>query len=134
MIIIGSSLALLVIYAGIKLLIQVKRESLSHLFRFAAGFFIVAGFLTLACAGACCIAMCCKYGSHMMHKEHKMMAHDGYDGYDGDNEMYHHRAFSGMGGHYRCDKDECSNCKVEGTKNCCDPNGVCKIDTAKYKR
>lgn len=68
MLLTGVSLALLVVYAGVKLLIQVKKESLSHLYKFAAWFFIIAGLLILLCGGISCVVKCCKYGAHMMKK------------------------------------------------------------------
>lgn len=131
MILVASALALLVIYAGVKLLIQTKRESLSNLFRCAAWFFIIAGFLTLACAGACCIILCCKYGMKMMHKEHAIMG-DGHDGMKG----YHKRHKKMM--KYHPPHGEGSivniNCCDHEMNKCCDYMEVCKMDSVKYKR
>jgi len=73
---IAASLALLVIYAGVKLLIQIKKEILGSSFRRAAWFFIIAGSLILICTGARCIYMGSKYRAHMMHMENKTMYND----------------------------------------------------------
>ena len=55
MFLIAASLALLVIYAGVKLLIQVKKEILGSSYWRTAWLFIIAGFLVLICTGARCI-------------------------------------------------------------------------------
>jgi len=130
---VAISLALLVVYAGVKLLIQTKRETLGHLYRCAAWFFIIAGFLTLACTGACCIAMCCKYGMGMMRKEHKMM---------GDEEDHYmkgyHKGYKKMMKYHHREHDEgCTvniNCCGEGMEKCCNYTDVCKRDTMSYKK
>jgi hypothetical protein len=130
MLLISSSLALLVIYAGVKLLIQTKKELLGNLFRCAAWFFIIAGFLTLVCTGACCIAMCCKYGSKMMHKEHKMMGYgdEGMKWHFKDyNKMRHHKEYGG----YCCSE---GNCGGSGEFKCSDHSNACHLDTANYNR
>jgi hypothetical protein len=77
MLLIASSLALLVVYAGVKLLIQSGKEALGRPYQCGAWCFIIAGFLILACSGICCIAKCCRYGQHMMMmKEHMLMKRD----------------------------------------------------------
>jgi hypothetical protein len=131
MILIASSLALLVIYAGVKLLIQTKRESLSNLFRYAAWFFIIAGFVTLTCAGACCIAMYCKHGLKMMHKENKMMGDDRYKKryHKGHKKMmkYHHKKHAeGSVVNINC-------CSHEIEKHC-DYGKAGKMDTLKNRK
>jgi len=67
MILIAASLALLVIYAGVKLLIQAKKEILGSSYRRAAWSFIIAGFIILACACVHCTAMYHRYGTHIMY-------------------------------------------------------------------
>ncbi|HXB41876.1 MAG TPA: hypothetical protein VNZ49_15145 [Bacteroidia bacterium] len=133
MILIASSLALLVIYAGVKLLIQTKKEMLGHLYRCAAWFFIVGGFLTLACAGACCIAMCCKYGSGMMHKEYKMTGEE-----DGHYMNGYHHGCKKMMKHYAGGHEEgCViniNCCEEEMEKHCDYNEFCKADSMKRRK
>ena len=132
MILIGSSLALLVIYAGVKLLIQAKKEMLGHIYNCAAWFFIIAGFLSLACAGTCCIAMCCKYGTKMMHKEHGRM-----DGGHNDMEGYHMNHKKMMHCHPMEHDAGCMvniNCCEHSMDKCCDYMNVCKPDSVKYKR
>jgi hypothetical protein len=132
MLLIGSSLALLVIYAGVKLLIQVKRETLGHIYNGAAWFFIIAGFLILVCAGACCIAMCCKYGTRMMHKEYKMMG-----GNRGDMERYH-KSHKKMMKYHHMKHSEGSvvntNCCGTEMDKCCDYMNVCKRDSLKNRK
>jgi hypothetical protein len=132
MILIASSLALLVVYVGVKLLIQTKKEVLGHLYQCAAWFFIVGGFLTLACTGACCIAMCCKYGTSMMHKEHKMMGEEddyymkGY--YHGCKKMNHHHH-----GH----EEGCMvnvNCCEDEMEKSCNYKNFCKADSIKCRK
>ena len=125
---VASSLALLVVYAGVKLLIQSKKETLGHLYHCASWFFIIAGFLILACAGACCIAMCCKYGTHMMHQKH-MMADDEEDEHmhKGYNQMkmmkfHHHEKEDGCMVHINCYGDMEKSCKYID---------FCKMDTVK---
>ena len=44
---IASSATLIVIYAGVKLLIQIKMEALNKLYKFIAWFIILMGFLNL---------------------------------------------------------------------------------------
>jgi hypothetical protein len=72
MFLIASTLALLVIYAGIKLLIQVQREALGHLLKCVSWFFIIAGFLIIFCAGLCAVVKFCHTGKGRMKKEYKM--------------------------------------------------------------
>jgi hypothetical protein len=130
---IAASLALLVIYAGVKLLIQTKKESLGNLYRAASWFFIIAGFLTLACTGACCIALCCKYGAKMMHKQHKMM------GYGEDYQMKdHHKGYKYMMKRHWDSRDGSDkiiiNCCGNGIEKCCDYRDICKPDTMNYNQ
>jgi hypothetical protein len=124
MLLIAASLALLVMYAGVKLLIQIQKEILGNPFRFAAWFFIIAGFLVLALTGACCIAMCCKYGSHMMHKN-KMMEDDYLEG--------HHMGYKKMMKcHYEGSDEDCTrHCCGNEMVKCCSYMDACKMDTTK---
>lgn len=125
MLLVASALSLLVIYAGVKLLIQIKKEMLGNLYRSAAWFFIIAGFFILACAGACCIAMCCRYGARMMHKETKMA---GYR----DHEMkdYHKEFKKMMKHHHEMSNAYLMNHQEETVKCCCE---ACKTDTVRKK-
>lgn len=128
---VANSLALLVIYAGIKLLIQTKRESLGNIFKAASWFFIISGLLTLACIGACCIAMCCKYGMNMMHKKHGMM----WDGKE--HHMmkdYHDKYKKKMKYHHGAMEEGCTinlNCCGTEMGKCCSYMDYCKMDTTK---
>ncbi|MBI2270400.1 MAG: hypothetical protein HYU69_08600 [Bacteroidetes bacterium] len=121
---VATSLALLVIYAGIKLLIQTKQENLGNLYKGASWFFIIAGLLTLVCIGACCIAMCCKYGMHMMHKGHHMKGY--HDGYKKEMKYHHGKMDEGCIINFNC-------CGSEMAK-CCSYMDYCKQDTIKYNR
>lgn len=73
MLLIAASLAILVIYAGVKLLIQAKKEILGSSYRRAAWCFILAGFIILICTGAHCAAMCNRYGTHFMCWENEKL-------------------------------------------------------------
>jgi hypothetical protein len=131
-VLVAAPLAILVIYAGLKLLIQTKKEMLGNFYRYASWFFIISGFFILVCAGACCIVMCCKYGSKMMHKEHKMKRH--YEG----RYMEDDRSHKGMMKSCHCDRDMdrkvVANCGCGERLKCCDYNEVCKMDTMTYKK
>jgi hypothetical protein len=132
MLLVAASLALLVVYAGVKLLIQTQKETLSNLYRCAAWFFIIAGFFMLVITGACCIAMCCKYGSHMMHKEHKMMGGDN-DYMKGDHHMGYNKMMKYHHGHDE-DYNMYINCCGSQMGKCCSYMDACKTDTAKINR
>jgi hypothetical protein len=129
MLLIATSLALLVMYAGVKLLIQIQKEILGSPFRFAAWFFLIAGFLVLALTGACCIAMCCKYGSHMMYKN-KMMKEDYLE--------EHHMGYKKMMRyHYGGPDEDCTlnrHCCDGKITKCCSYMDACKVDTTKISR
>jgi len=129
MLLIATALALLVVYAGVKLLIQVKKETLGNLYKGAAWFFIVAGFATLASAGALCVAKCVKYGTKMMYREHRMRGGDGYN--DMKKRYKHHKKM--MKYHERDMRDDKVVCVNYG---CCptDKNfagDACPTDTLK---
>jgi hypothetical protein len=136
MLLVAGSLALLVVFAGVKLHIQTTKETLGHIYKCASWFFIIAGFLILACAGACCIAMCCRYGSSMMGKGHRMMEMHHHmmeehhcDGYSHMGFMEHEKMMKHK--HGMCG-EECNifiNCPDEDSENC---YKVCKTDSA-YK-
>lgn len=85
---VALALALLVIHSGVKLLIQAKKEAMTPLYRYVSWFIILGGFLIIACAGAFCIAKCCRYGSHMMTKNHAHHCTRGGD-MDGDEWRMH---------------------------------------------
>ena len=105
---------------------------LGHIYNCAAWFFIIAGFLSLACAGTCCIAMCCKYGTKMMHKEHGRM-----DGGHNDMEGQHMNHKKMMHCHPMEHDAGCMvniNCCEHSMDKCCDYMNVCKPDSVKYKR
>jgi hypothetical protein len=109
MLLIAVSLALLVVYAGVKLLIQAKKEILGNGYRFVAWLFIIAGFLTLACTG---MAMCHKYNSKMMGYRYWKGNHNGMNfrqGWD--------------------DKEGC--CARIDTSRCCQYNDARITDTLK---
>jgi hypothetical protein len=133
MLLVASALALLVVYAGVNLLIQTKKETLGNRVKCAAWFFIIAGFLILACAGACCIAMCCRYGSKMMRQEHKMMG-----GYENEDMKEHFKHYKKMMKYHRMQSGEgCVvniNCCSSEMEKCCDYRDACKPDTMKYNR
>ena len=80
MLLISGSLALLVVFAGVMLLIQVKKEALNQVYRFAAWCFMVSGLLMFISTGAVGIALCFKYGAKMMKKEYKMKGRDYHKG------------------------------------------------------
>lgn len=126
MLLIAASLALLVMYAGVKLLIQIQKEIPGNLFRFAAWSFIIAGFLVLILTGACCIAMCCKYGSHMMYNN-KMMKDDYLEG--------HYMGYKKMMKYHHGEPDEdCilnRHCCDNEMGKCCSYIDACKRDTTK---
>ncbi|MGZ3901314.1 MAG: hypothetical protein ACXVNM_00805 [Bacteroidia bacterium] len=132
MLLIASSLALLVVYAGVKLLIQSKKEALVNQFRYAAWFFIVAGFLILACTGAFCIAMCCSYGAKMMHGQHSMMGSEGHCMKEHQGEykkmMKYHHQYEGGG----CMINR--NCCDSQMEKCCDKSNMCKPDSMKCRK
>jgi len=66
MLLIAFALALLVIVAGMKLLINTKKEMLGNFYKFVSWFVIVMGFLMLLFT--CCSGMC-----HMCFKKERMM-------------------------------------------------------------
>lgn len=118
---VASSLALLVVYAGIKLLIQCRKETLGVLYRCASWFFIASGLLILLTAGACCIAMCCNYGMHMMmnKKQGHMGAYHGHYRMD-EREMDDYKGHKRM---QKCYQDRMDGC---GMQKCCqDKTGGC---------
>jgi hypothetical protein len=65
MLFIASSLALFIIYAGVKLLAQTRTDLPGRIFKYASWFFIVMGFLMLFCIGGK-VAMHCYYSGGMM--------------------------------------------------------------------
>ena len=69
MLLIACSLALLVMYAGVKLLAQIQKESLGHLYKYFSWFIIIMGFLMLMCIGCFAIMRCCRFPEQMMEKE-----------------------------------------------------------------
>jgi hypothetical protein len=144
MLLVSTSLALLVIYAGVKLLIQTKKETLGSLFRYAAWFFIIAGFFTLAATGAACLAVCAKYGMHMMHKN-KMMGDERYMMGHHKKMMGHHKDHKKKMKYYHGESDrDCTvniNCGCgimckcdDNDSGCkCDGGAMCKPDSMKNK-
>ncbi len=75
MLLIACSLALLVMYAGVKLLAQIQKESLGKLYCYFSWFMIVSGFLMLLCIGCFAVIRCCHYPERMMEEKYKMMNH-----------------------------------------------------------
>ncbi len=133
MLLAAASLALLVVYAGIKLHIQTAKETLGTLYRCASWFFIISGFVILACAGVCCIAKCCKYGQKMMHKDQKMMKwphhkHGIMEMEEDDDRMkYHYRKHANSCYHH-------DNCGVQEMNKCCTiRENACRTDSAQKK-
>jgi predicted membrane protein len=132
MLLIAASLALLVVHAGVKLLIQAKRETLGNLYRCAAWFFIISGFLTLLIAIICCIAMFFVHGAQMMmkmHKENKMM-------FDQDHMGMHHKGnMKMMKFHHGWNNEDCNenmNCCSKEMSKCCSYTDYCKTDSLKH--
>jgi len=131
MLLASVSLALLVVYAGVNLLIQTKKEVLGTLYKCTAWFFIIAGFVTLTFTGG---AMCFKMAMHMMHGKEMMEGHIGYGGHhmkgykmDHKNMMkYHHM---GMGKNC-CMTDDCCRMMSKHDMNM----EECKKDTMTYNR
>jgi len=71
MLLIACSLALLVIYAGMKLLAQTNKETLSNLFKYVSWFLVIMGFFMLLCIAAFGVMRCCHKGQRMMDMESK---------------------------------------------------------------
>ena len=130
---VASSLALLVVFAGVKLLIQVNRETLGNLYKCAAWFFIISGFVILASTGACCIVMCFKYGAKMMHKAHKMMmGGEGHYMKGGDKSHKKMMKYHCAGQHEGC-RSNMNCCRYE-MDQCYGHKDVCKTDTMKCNK
>jgi len=131
MLLIAASLALLVVYAGVKLLIQSKRETLGNLYKCAAWFFIVSGFFTLFIAIISCIAMFFMHGAKMMmmHKEGKMMMHK-------EGKMFGHDSMCKYNkGSMKMMKCKHGGCGESCSGNCCggcnDNMNYCRKDMGK---
>jgi hypothetical protein len=148
---IAGALALLVIYAGIILLIQVKREALGNPYRIAAWGLIIAGKLLLILIAVGCVVACLRFGMKMRKGRMKQ----GYENYEGMG--YHHKmhakmmhdmgGMDGMGSHPMGGMGSCkmdgtcgmqNHCKmngVEGGKDCCANMMMnCAADSVKKKR
>lgn len=114
MLLIAASLAFLVIYAGIKLLIQTQQETLDKLYKYVACLFIAAGFFILA--GAACLSLVhfCYKGGAMMERRHRIMEgkHEGKGPMMDHTNMEHYRMMMGNmscsdGREDACDLEEC---------------------------
>jgi hypothetical protein len=95
MLLIASALALLAIYAGMKLLALTKKEGLGNGFKYISWFIVIMSFLILICVGAHCLMHCCLRG------EHNMMRTEMRDGNWGNRhmgEMYRHDGMMRDGG------------------------------------
>ncbi|HWY11648.1 MAG TPA: hypothetical protein VN026_10005 [Bacteroidia bacterium] len=73
MLLIGCSLALLVIYAGMKLMAQTEKENLGKMYKYVSMFLVVMGFLMISGAACCGIMRCCHRGHEMMERKERMM-------------------------------------------------------------
>lgn len=149
MLLVAISLAIMIVYAGVKLLIQINKEGLGMIYRCAAWAFIIAGFITLTITCIICIALCCRYGMHMMQMNHKMMGHDNgqYMGryMRGQNTDYYymkdyHKSMKKMMKCHHKEKDceknkDCSHkMKSGGDMDMCSMHAaMCKSDTMKHK-
>jgi len=80
MLLIACSLALIVIYAGMKLLAQTKREVLGNLYKYVSLFLVTIGFLLLICISCCGMMRCCHMGERMMERKCMMMEERGNNG------------------------------------------------------
>jgi hypothetical protein len=80
MLLIASPLALLVIYAGMKLLAQTKKEALGNLHKYVSWFLVIMGFLLLFGISCACIVRCCHQGERMMEQKCKMMEERNFNG------------------------------------------------------
>lgn len=86
---IGLSLALLAIVAGMFLLAKTRAEALGKFFKFVSYTVIVAGFLCLICCIMhCCCMMGCSSGSSCMQQE-QCMSHAGQGNAHCSGEMKH---------------------------------------------
>lgn len=73
MLLIASSLTLLAIYAGVKLLIQTQKENLGALYKCVSWFIIIMGFLTLTCIMCQSVIHYHRKGEARMEKKIRMM-------------------------------------------------------------
>lgn len=102
MLIIACSLALLVIYAGAKLGIQVKLNALNRLYGYISWFMIIMGFLLVLGTGAAAAFRCCQAFSGM------------HGSCGGHHQSYRMHAKNSCGG----DCDSRSTCKEHGDEMC----------------
>lgn len=102
MLLVACALALLVIYAGMKLLALTKKDSLGNLYRYVSWFIIIVGFLLVLCVAAHCVMRVCHCGDKMM------MQTDMRDGYDG-------RGMDGMNHHRWMMRDGCYGGMMRGS-------------------
>lgn len=158
---VAVALALLVIYAGIKLLIQEKKEALGMLYKCAAWGFIIAGKLLIVVIVIAGIVVCLRHGWIMRNKG-KMKHDDMYEQMDhhGMHQkmmMMHHGGMEGMHGGGMDDMNCCSmmgeHCSMMGKHggmggacsmgsagggDCCEGNmmncGMNKADSLKRKK
>jgi len=72
MLLIATGVALLVIFAGMKLLAQTKKDALGNMFKYVSWFITIMGFLMLLCVGAHCIMRHCHRGGHCMMMKTEM--------------------------------------------------------------
>ena len=77
MLLIACSLALLVIVAGMKLLAQTQKETLSNLYKYVSWFTVIMGFLILICIGCRMVIHGFHHGDRMMEGRGHMME-EGY--------------------------------------------------------
>ncbi len=81
MLLIACSLALLVMYAGVKLLALTQKEALGNLYKYFSWFTILMGFLLLMCVSCFAVIRCFRIHEQMMNgKQH-------YDGFGRDGKM-----------------------------------------------
>jgi len=144
MLLIACSLALLVMYAGVKLMAQIQKESLGKMYCYFSWFMIISGFLMIMCIGCFAVIRCCHYPEQMMEKKYKMMKerrfHEGGmedyrgpfmmggRGYHGDNGPFWREEFDGKhDGYYDGQCDGYSD-------GCCDDYGDGKYEGCFMKK
>jgi hypothetical protein len=125
---VAVALALLVIYAGIKLLIQVKKEALGNLYKIAAWGLIIAAKVLILMVAVASILMCLKFGMRKNKMKHR---------FENQGGMWHHQMHGGMmhqgGQNGMCGMNNMSGCAMEGMSTCkmegmCDMPGHCKMN------
>ena len=126
MLLIGCSLALLVIFAGMKLMAQTEKDNLGKMYKYVSMFIVLMGFLMIAGAACCGIMRCCHRGHEMMEKKERMMECGEMNnscmggGMGHHNMFFKHRFSSGgcCGMMMRGCGEEMNNCCEEHSEGC----------------